>query len=253
MPESEVANLPIFRNLSARRRADLLADAVQHGVSSGTMLFEQGEVPNFQLLVLSGSAHLFGRSAEGREVLIEVVRAPDLIIPAAVATGAPYLMRARVPEPSRLLMIRAATFREAVAADPVLAQAVIGSLAQQFRRMVRQVKNLKLRSSTERVGCYILALAARQGTLDRAALPYEKSLIASELGMTRESFSRSLSNLEEGIEVQGSTILIRDAAALIRICRPDQLIDGDIYNLAPRGAKTPVSGLPRPIERPPGH
>jgi len=43
---------------------------------------------------------------------VEVARAPDLIIPAAVVTGAPYLMQARVPEPSRLLLIPAALFRD---------------------------------------------------------------------------------------------------------------------------------------------
>jgi hypothetical protein len=36
-----------------------------------------------------------GRSSAGREVLIEVVGPPDLSIAATVATGSPYLMRAR--------------------------------------------------------------------------------------------------------------------------------------------------------------
>jgi len=136
-------------------------------------------------------------------------------------------MQARVPEASRFLMIHAATFRAAVQREPALAEAVIASLAGQFRRLVRQIKNLKLRSSTERVGCYILALSARQGTPDRAKLPYEKNLIASELGITRESFSRALSMLQkQGISVRGEMILIRNAAQLAAACRPDPLIDG---------------------------
>lgn len=220
-------DLPLFRALPISKRMDLLRNAVVHGVGSGTVLFEQGDAPTFQLVVLSGSAQLFGRSTEGREVLIETVRAPDLIIPAAVVTGAPYLMQARVPEPSRFLLIHAAVFRAAVDRDPDLAHAVIGSLAQQFRRMVRQIKNLKLRSSTQRVGCYVLALSRRQGTPDRAILPYEKTLIASELGITRESFSRALSKLENfGIKVEGQTIAIHDRDELALQCTPDPLIDG---------------------------
>jgi len=218
--------LPLFRALSEAKRTDLLRNAIVHSVAAGTVLFEQGEVPNFQLVVLSGSAQLFARSTEGREVLIEAVRAPDLIIPAAVVTDAPYLMQARVPEPSRFLLIHAAAFRAAVEADPLLAHAVIGSLAHQFRRMVRQIKNLKLRSSTQRVGCYILALSQRQGTPDQAVLPYEKNLIASELGITRESFSRALSSLERsGIKVEGQTIAILDGVRLAAECKPDPLID----------------------------
>lgn len=223
----EPDQLPVFHAISPAARAQLLGEAVQHGVAPGTLLFEQGEVPTFQLVVLAGSVHLFGLSSARREVLIEVVRAPDLVIPAAVVTGAPYLMQARVPERSRLLMIPATRFRTAAAADPALAQAVIVSLAHQFRRMVRQVKNLKLRSARERVGCYLLMLSRRHGTPDRAVLPYGKHLIASELGITRESFSRALSSLETaGIAVRGDTILIRDAARLAEECGADPLIDG---------------------------
>ncbi|MDF2114033.1 helix-turn-helix domain-containing protein [Roseiarcaceae bacterium H3SJ34-1] len=237
MTDKEMAPeaLPLFRAMSELKRADLLRNAIVHGVAAGTVLFEQGEVPNFQLVVLSGSVQLFGRSTEGREVLIEAVRAPDLVIPAAVVTGAPYLMQARVPEPSRLLLIHAASFRAAVEADPLLAHAVIGSLAQQFRRMVRQIKNLKLRSSTQRVGCYILALSRKQGTPNQVVLPYEKNLIASELGIARESFSRALSSLEKsGIKVEGQTITIHDSTRLAAECMPDPLIDEmDAEDFAP--------------------
>lgn len=215
-----------LERISASRRADLLAHAVVHSVAAGTVLFEQGELPTFQIAVLSGSVQLLGRSASGREVLIEVVQAGDLVIPAAVMMDAPYLMQARVPEPSRFLLIKADIFRSTAAQDPAVALAVVGSLSQQFRRMVRQIKNLKLRSATERVGCYMLALSARQGTPEQAVLPYEKNLIASELGMTRESFSRALSSLEaSGIRVMGQTVLILERGRLAEACKPDPLID----------------------------
>lgn len=229
MTDKEVAPeaLPLFGVLSVSKRTDLLRNALALNVASGTVLFEQGDMPNFQLIILAGSAHLFGRSPEGHEVFIEAVRAPDLIIPAAVISGAPYLMQARVAEPSRFLSIHATAFRAAVEADPSLAGVVIGSLAARYRGMVRQIKNLKLRNSTERVGSYILALSKRQGTPDLAVLPFEKTLIASELGITRECFSRALSNLRKsGIRVRGQRIEIIDAARLAAACAPDPLIDG---------------------------
>lgn len=231
-PEFEPDALPWFRALPAVSRDELLQNAVLHRVTPGTILFEQGEMPTFQQVVLAGSVQLLGRSSAEHEVLIEVVEPPELIIPAAVVTGAPYLMRARVAEPSRLLLIHAATFRDTVEREPLLAHAVIGSLAGQFRRLVRQVKNLKLRSAGERVGCYLLALSARQQTLHRAVLPYEKNLIASELGMTRESFSRALSALRaEGVKVDGEIIEIGDRKRLAAACRPDPLIDDSLEPL----------------------
>ncbi len=220
-------SLPLLRGMTPAARADLLRQAVSHSVATGTVLFEQGEHPTFQHIVLAGSVHLFARSGEGREVLIEIVRPGDLVIPAAVVTASPYLMQARVLEPSRFLLIQADSFRAAVGEDPALAQGMIASLASQFRRMVRQIKNLKLRSSTERVGAYILSLSRAQKNRNRVALPYEKNLIASELGMTRENFSRTLSALQShGITVKGNTILIADSRKLAAISGPDPLIDG---------------------------
>lgn len=218
--------LPILRGLTDSHRRQIMENTMLHTVPAGTVLFEQGDTPNFQIVVMSGSVQLFGRSTSGREVLVEVVSPPDLIIPAAVVTGAPYLMRARVPEPSTFLLIQARTFRDLVASDLALANSLIGSLSTQFRRMVRQIKNLKLRSAVQRIGCYLLTLSKRQGTPEKAILPYEKNLIASELGITRESFSRVLASLENhGIRIDGQTIWIEDAELLARECVPDPLID----------------------------
>jgi CRP/FNR family transcriptional regulator, transcriptional activator FtrB len=222
-PES----LPLLRGMTLAARTRLLRKAVSHSVAAGTVLFQQGELPSFQHIVLAGSVHLFARAGEEREVLIEIVRPGDLVIPAAVMTASPYLMQARVLELSRFLLIQADSFRAAVDEESALAQAMIASLADQFRRMVRQIKNLKLRSSTERVGAYILSLSRAQKNRNRVVLPYEKNLIASELGMTRENFSRTLSGLQShGIAVKGNTILIADPRKLTAISGPDPLIDG---------------------------
>ena len=77
-PGPELKTLSFLRALPAASRAELLQNAVVHAVTPGTVLFEQGEMPTFQYVVLAGSVHLLGRSSAGREVLIEVVEPPDL-------------------------------------------------------------------------------------------------------------------------------------------------------------------------------
>jgi CRP/FNR family transcriptional regulator, transcriptional activator FtrB len=240
-PTADPGALAWFAALPVASRTELLRNSVVHTVAPETVLFEQGEMPTFQHVVLTGSVHLLGRSIAGREVLIEVVEAGDLITPAAVVTGSHYLLRARVAEPSKLLLIHAPVFRLKASQDPALAHEVIGSLAGQFRRLVRQIKNLKLRTVSERAGCYLIALSRRQGTPHQAILPYEKHLIASELGMTRESFSRALAALqEEGVTVQGTTIAIRNPDHLAAACGLDPLIDDPQVALSQRDAATAI-------------
>lgn len=225
--ELAFADHPVLSQLPAVERVGLLAQSVRHRVQAGTVLFDQGDKPAFQQFLLCGTVHLYGRSIDRREVLIEVVEAPELIIPAAVLVDRAYLMRARVVEESILLMIEAKAFRAAVEKQHGLALALVDCLAGQFRRLVKQVKNLKLRSAVQRVGCHLMALAAKQRTPQRVILPYEKNLIASQLGITRESFSRALATLQRlgAIEVQGEVITIKEGQLLADACLPDPLID----------------------------
>jgi CRP/FNR family transcriptional regulator, transcriptional activator FtrB len=204
----------------------LAAEAVLHRMPAGSLVFEQAETPVFAQFLLAGSIELLG-VRDQVETLVELLQPVDLVIPAAVVGGQPYLMRARVYEEAHLLLIRAEVFRQAVASDNALCRAVLGCLAAQFRRQVRVAKNLKLRSAEERVGCYLVALLQRDNRAATIRLPIEKHLIASQLGMTRETFSRALSGMAKfGIRVIGDVLHVEDASTARARFALDPLIDG---------------------------
>lgn len=213
-----LAGLPHFAGLAEHSRGALVQQAMMMRVPRGTMIFEQGEIPTAQVILLDGAVHLLGRIGEGPEMLIEAIWPPDPLLPAAVLEDAPYLMRARAVQDCRLLLIPAAAMRAVVAAEPAVALAFLSCLARQFRRMTRQVKDLKLRSTTERLACYLLALDELQKA-DVVTLPYDKGTIAAELGMARETLSRSFSVLGQAIEVHGAQIRIINKNKLLDYCR----------------------------------
>lgn len=206
---------------------DLLAShAVLHGLPAGSMLFEQAETSAFMLSVISGCVAMLGVRGTD-ETLVELVRPVDLLLPAAVLNRQPYLMRARALEDVRILMIQAETFQRAVAADHALCLAVLACEAVHFRRQVKHAKNLKLRSAEERVGYYLLKLVEATSPATTLHLPLEKRLIASQLGMTRETFSRTLAALAgHGLRVEGDHVIVEDFAAAQARFPLDPLIDG---------------------------
>lgn len=215
-----------LRHVPASTLHALAARAVLHRVPAGSLLFEQAETPGFAQFLLAGSIELLG-VRDRVETLVELLRPVDLIIPAAVLGGQPYLMRARVYEEAHLLLVPAEAFRDAVASDHALCGAVLGCLTAQLRRQVRLQKNLKLRSAEERVGCYLVALFGSSDTDIIARLPVEKRLIASQLGMTRETFSRVLSGMARfGMVIRGETVQVVNAAAARAHFPLDPLIDG---------------------------
>ncbi|MBJ7413994.1 MAG: cyclic nucleotide-binding domain-containing protein [Niveispirillum sp.] len=218
-----VHSLPMFRQVETQQLSALAARGSLQRYPRGTLLFQEGDRADFLMVLLEGGVELFARDQAGSETVVETLFPVDSFILAAALTGAPSLMSARTLLPSRVLLLDAEIFRHAVAADPALSAPVMAELAQHFRRLVRQIKDLKLRTGVQRLGCYVLGLA---GEGDEVVLPVDKRILASRLGMTAENLSRAFSTLRDhGLSVQGNRLLIQDRGKLVAFSKPDPLID----------------------------
>ena len=92
-PREAIAATPWLGSVPEATVDQLADQSALHRMPPGSTLFEQAETPAFALLLVGGSVELLAvRGAE--ETLVEFVRAPDLLLPAAVLNRQPYLMRA---------------------------------------------------------------------------------------------------------------------------------------------------------------
>jgi len=241
---AEVRNLPLFRNMRRVSFDALMQAAYAQQFPAGLELIRQGARADFLHVVVEGRVEL---SAEwqGRSTTMAVVHPVETFILAACIRDLPYLMSARTLEPSRLLLIPASDLRAIFRSDAEFAVSIVGELAGAFRSMARHAKNLKLRSSRERIGCYLLKQSLLAGRVDRFVLQVEKRLVASYLGMTPESLSRALKALEaDGVSMNGQVVTITDRARLIAACPPDVLIDGPDPDAISGGVSLPGPALP---------
>jgi CRP/FNR family transcriptional regulator, transcriptional activator FtrB len=223
-----IARNPVFQSLGEDDLNVLLGDAVVHDQPADTVLFRQGQRPDFLHVLIGGRVGLMGVGMDDRQVVVEFMEPGESFILAAVLTDAPYLMAARTIQRSRVLLIPAGTLREHVSANARLAVGMLASLSRHYRMMVRQIKDLKLHSATERLGCYLLALgeqrAGEQGAGGRdgpvtVTLPVEKALLATRLGTTPENLSRAFANLRPaGVTTSGGTVTIVDMVRLRNAC-----------------------------------
>lgn len=191
----------------------------------GTLLFEQGQDAEFLHVLLEGRCGLIGHRSDGQECVVEIMHAGDSFILPAILLEAPYLMGARVLERSRVAMVSAETLRRALAQEPQLMRAAALQLARYWRVLVRQIKDLKLRSTPERVGAHLSALCDGVGAGPTVLhIEDEFCAIAARLGMTPETWSRSLKQLEAvGVHTKGHRIEIDDVARLKEFSRFDGL------------------------------
>lgn len=227
-PESDypdVRALHLFRDMDGELFQDLMRGAYVQNFPPQIELITEGETSDFLHILLSGSVELFA-TWNDRETSMSTVRPIATFILAATIRDAPYLMSARTAEKCRVALIPSQDVRAAFDADNAFARAIVTELARCYRNVVKVQKDLKLRTSLERLANYLLRQQHRAGGDPDFELTTEKRRLASYLGMTPENLSRAFKGLKPyGVTVSGNCISIGDRAELERFAKPNVLID----------------------------
>jgi CRP/FNR family transcriptional activator FtrB len=211
-----------------RARLDAITTVIT--VLPDAVLSQQGAMPEALHVLLDGQVALSSTAADGTTALIEVLHPIDHFVLASVLSRLPYLMTARAVTRARLLAIDAAGLLDLVEHEAQLANTLLRSVSREFRTMVRQVRDLKLRTAAQRLGCYLLA-RVKDGEATRAdfRLPFDKGLLAARLGCRQENLSRAFATLRAyGVETHGSRVILHDIPRLKALAVPDDESDSEL-------------------------
>lgn len=220
-----VRDLPLFAGMSDDAFDSLLKAAFLQRFPAQAELIQEGDQADFLHVVVDGLVEMFTHH-DGRECTIGFLKPVSTFILAAVIVDKVYLQSARTLDASRILMIPAPAIRQVFDRDVSFASAVVREMAERYRGVVRQLKDQKVRTGGERLAAWVLRNGVDQAGTLIAHIPCEKSKLASYLGMTPETLSRSFLALErQGVKVAGRVISCTTPAALAELAMLDTLID----------------------------
>ncbi len=223
---TEVRGHPLFKNISDGSFEALARGAYVQNFPPHTELISEGEAADFLHIVLSGSVELFC-SWESRETTMATVWPVSAFILAATIRDRPYLMSGRTLGKTRIMLVPSQDVRAVFESDSEFAKAIVAELANFYRASIKNTKNLKLRTSKERLANYLIKCSRREENCLVFELQYEKRRLASYLGMTPENLSRSFNALKPfGVQVDGQKVRLEDLEKLIAFAKPTDLIDG---------------------------
>jgi CRP-like cAMP-binding protein len=190
---------PLFQNLSAEQLArvgDLLAFK---RLEAGQVLFVAGEPCMGFFVVLEGAIQLLRPEGDGRETLLNLVRPPQSFAEAALFSGAEYPATARAQEPTLLALVPKAPFLALLRGDADLCLKMLESLAAWHHRLTFQVQLLRSEDGVGRLRRWLLEEAIKAPNRE-ILLRVPKKVLAAQLGMSAETFSRLLGQLKrEGL------------------------------------------------------
>ncbi len=224
--------LPAFSKLEEKELGSLLAHANVQDYEKGKLLFLQSEPLSRFYLILSGWVKLFKGSGAGDEAVLQMLSAGDSIMEAAILLNIPSAASAQVVEKTVLLSLPAPVVRQVLQDNNAFALNMIGNLSMRSQNLIQQIEHSRLRNAAERVGWYLLKLGIEEGSENTTSirLPYDKSLIASYLDMTPETFSRTLKKFRaQGFRIENDTITQPHPKALCAYC-DESLANACLYH-----------------------
>jgi CRP-like cAMP-binding protein len=227
--EAFIANLPLFRELSAEQRSRIAAGARMLRLPRGEVLFRRGDPVAGTYVVCYGRVKLSFVSPAGAEKVIEIIEQGQSFGEAVMFLEAPHVVGAQALADSLVLMVPKETVFENIDRDPGFARRMLAGLSRRLHQLVADVEAYSTRSGTERLIGFLLrdcvasaeeGASEPQGSID-IELPVAKGVIASRLNLTQEHLSRILHDLSALglIEVHGRRIHVRDVERLRRHAR----------------------------------
>ncbi|MGH2404809.1 MAG: cyclic nucleotide-binding domain-containing protein [bacterium] len=135
-------SVPIFASLAPESLAELSRPAVEEYLAPGDILMREHEEGDSAFIVLAGDVIVLHQAdANGEEVVIDRGTVGAVFGDMAVLDPAPRSATVRAGEAGvRVLRLDGSAFRDALAADPAVAQGVIRTLVQRMRGLIDQAR-----------------------------------------------------------------------------------------------------------------
>lgn len=216
--QEALQHTPLFEHISAPVLERFVQASQLRQETKGKVLFIQEDKAEWFYLIMDGWVKLFRETFDGTEAVIDVLSSGHLFGETSVFENDAYSFSAQIVEPTRFIMLPTALLKSTITTNNQLALNMLSSMSAHRRQQNREIEHLNTQNAPQRIGCFLLRLCPTDPppayTLN---LPYDKTLIASRLGMKPETFSRALSKLkqETDIEIKGPAVTIHNVQQLI--------------------------------------
>jgi CRP/FNR family transcriptional regulator len=189
---------PLFEGISEEEREALLGIAMERHLAKKATLFAEGERAEGFYLILTGSVKVFKISPDGKEHILHIFGPGEPVGEVPVFSGKEFPAFAETLKKSRLLYFPRSRFLELAARQPQVLLNMLATLSMRLRIFSQKIEQLSLKEVASRLSEVLLEMAkdpSRNMSEDVAQLRITKAQLASQLGTTPETLSRTFQKM----------------------------------------------------------
>lgn len=202
-----------FQNLDDDTLAKIADKFVPKSYKRHDYIWFQGSPSNFIAVIKEGYVKIIKHSDNGKDTLVELLGAGDIIGAVALLEGRPYPATACALCDLKVLILSREQFLEMIASTPAIAVQALIAIGARLRYAHEMMRQLAVEIVECRIANLFLMLASRTESSDSNTVVLKLRLtrkdVAEMVGTTLETATRILSRWEK------NKLLIRDSSSII--------------------------------------
>jgi CRP-like cAMP-binding protein len=220
--EDILAQLPIFRQVAPAHLHRLARQAQLQRAAKDTLLYRRGDAAAGCYALVRGLLKLSICAPDGAEKVLRLVQAGETFAESVMFDPQPQPVNALALADSEVVFLPLQALNDLLDHDRNFARTLLASLSRRIHLLIADIEAYSLSSGSQRLAAYLNALAAPSDPAPaRVRLPANKTVIASRLGITKETLSRLLHDLTvQGlVAVSRREIVLHDPRRLAELAR----------------------------------
>lgn len=218
----------LFKHLSQSQLERLACAAEVENHAKNQVIFLKGDTAQNIYLVISGWVKGFRTSFNGEETILGIQSTNATFGDIASLSQTKYIASVQAVTPAKVLKIAYEDFIEIIKNDEKALDVMFKINAERHSLLVTEIEQLITCTAYERIGLFLLNMTKNDEVttfedenIATITLPYAKSLVAAQLGMQAETFSRAFAKLKKDNFISASkrNITVNDIERLKKYCR----------------------------------
>ena len=209
---SLLQNIPLFAGLPEAQLDHIAKMAVLRQVPRHKTIVFVGAKTDSLFVIVSGSAKVLNRDAEGREVILSMLEAGECFGGMGLIDDSPRSADVVANEACELLVISKADFTRALSENTELCLNIMKSLVLRLREANHKIESLALMDVYGRVAKLLLDNSEKENGVRIVKRKITKLDMAKMVGASRELVSRVMKDLEHRgfVRVESGRIVLNE-------------------------------------------